>query len=418
MDSLEKRLITQSQILAIKEKLIGTSFESETNFARWIRDDEGKILRELIRLSGATRYYESGTCNGYSACWAFEALSSKKGDVYTFDPVNRNKIWDVIDIGLAKNQIHYFQEKFSGGIGRLLQHRLIFPIAIFIDGDHGCEAITDELNAIKKFLRSGDLIVFHDARERKVGKTIFRFLRHAPECRSLEFKTRRQIHALFYDTSKIPAGDESEEPITVQIESEMDWETEKVKNIPEWECSEKLWVDYPEKALLSSSEQHLLYDTAKRLGSGNYANLGAYTGASAACLSLGLKQKGYTGKIYSVDDYTLLPKLQLFPERMVNHFKDMGIDQYLVVCPGTTFEWGKKLQGVKFKFVFIDAGHRYKDAKQDFMLWSPLVEVGGEIAFHDIEYTNVNKVIEEDIDYSKWELVRHTWRTKVFKKIA
>jgi predicted O-methyltransferase YrrM len=42
------------------------------------------------------------------------------------------------------------------------------------------------------------------------------------------------------------------------------------------------------------------------------------------------------------------------------------------------------LSGRKLDFLFIDGDHTYEGVKQDFELYSPLVEKGGTIAFHDI----------------------------------
>ena len=292
------------------------------------------------------------------------------------------------------------------------------PISFFIDGEHGRGDVTKDWNTIKPYLRSGDLIVFHDMNIKSVRKAWVGTIKSTiPPTRELFFRIGRHILAVFYDTDTIPAGDESLEPITIKLESEMDWDTEKVRDIPEWRNSEKPWDQYPEKALLSSSESHLLYDTGKRLGDGNYANLGTYTGASAAFLAMGMKAAGSKGKVFAVDDFSLKNKLEAYPQRMVDHFADFGLHDHLTVCKGLTEPVGIRLRDneEKFRFVFIDAGHRYTDALSDFYIWSPMIDKDGELAFHDVEYTNVNKVIEEEV-LKDWKLVRHVWRTKVFKR--
>jgi predicted O-methyltransferase YrrM len=42
------------------------------------------------------------------------------------------------------------------------------------------------------------------------------------------------------------------------------------------------------------------------------------------------------------------------------------------------------LAGRSVDFLFIDAGHAYEDARQDFELYEPLVRPGGIVAFHDV----------------------------------
>ena len=42
------------------------------------------------------------------------------------------------------------------------------------------------------------------------------------------------------------------------------------------------------------------------------------------------------------------------------------------------------LNNGKIDFLFIDADHSYKGVKKDFKMYSPLVRLGGIIAFRDI----------------------------------
>ncbi len=73
----------------------------------------------------------------------------------------------------------------------------------------------------------------------------------------------------------------------------------KVRDVPEWAGAKKPWTAYQEPAAMVSSECHFLYDVVTKLGPGNYANLGAYRGGSAAFMAFGLKEinaediKGY-----------------------------------------------------------------------------------------------------------------------------
>ena len=66
--------------------------------------------------------------------------------------------------------------------------------------------------------------------------------------------------------------------------------------------------------------------------------------------------------------------------------------------------------------IFIDADHHYESCKLDFELWSPLLEVGGEVAFHDIDTVSVNKVISELDD--SWEEIEGKYLIRAFKKIC
>lgn len=198
----------------------------------------------------------------------------------------------------------------------------------------------------------------------------------------------------------------------------LNWRTEKVRDIDDWAKHPKPYNEYKEKALLSSSEKHFLYHSAKRLGGGNYANLGTWGGVSAACMAYGLRDAGQTGTIYAVDIFSI-PKVRHMPEKIPQNFRDLGLDKHvdLTICKGWTAEWAEKLKDVKFKFIFVDADHSYEACKEDFDLWSPMLEVGGEIAFHDCEYESVDNVMNENLKEPEWKFVRQIWRIKQYKRV-
>jgi cephalosporin hydroxylase len=52
--------------------------------------------------------------------------------------------------------------------------------------------------------------------------------------------------------------------------------------------------------------------------------------------------------------------------------------------PSTLSQLASVLQGTQLDVLFIDADHSYDGVKKDFEMYSPLVKLGGIIAFHDI----------------------------------
>ncbi len=187
----------------------------------------------------------------------------------------------------------------------------------------------------------------------------------------------------------------------------------------EWVKEEKPWASNPswinEKGQQSSIEFHYLYRTALRLGKGNSANLGVLTGDSTRAIAYGAFPNG--GHVYGVDMFTgrAITKREITPDMIVERFKEIGLGETVTICKGLTSEWAEKLSHLKFKFIFVDAGHRYVNVKEDFELWSPLLEEGGEIAFHDVDMDNVDAVCSEVLDEG-WELVEHVWKIKSFKR--
>ncbi len=66
-------------------------------------------------------------------------------------------------------------------------------------------------------------------------------------------------------------------------------------------------------------------------------------------------------------------------------------------------------------FLFIDGGHDYTTCMADWINYSPLVRLGGLIAFHDMgqEYPDVRKVFEKVLESSPGKLVsREICRSK------
>lgn len=165
-----------------------------------------------------------------------------------------------------------------------------------------------------------------------------------------------------------------------------------------WANEDKPYKDYPHRGLLYSSEAHFIYDAALRLGAGNYAHLGVFRGFSAWLSAHGLKQLKADGKIYCVDIWNRSAEPV---ERLLPPFAEQGLDHYLEICKGTTEEWGQRLKELKFKFVFVDASHELVDVLKDMELWCPLVEVGGEIAFHDCNLNTVTEALKSMPDNFK-----------------
>ncbi len=195
----------------------------------------------------------------------------------------------------------------------------------------------------------------------------------------------------------------------------------RVKDHSEWRNEPKPWgvPKYPHKSQHSSTEAHYLYRTALELGAGNYANLGVFRGGSVNFIAEGLRQRGEGGKVYGVDLFDTGGKCVNGAETIENLtevFEERGLMKYVEFCKGYTHEWPERLSHLKFKYIFVDADHYYESVKQDFELWSPLLEPDGLIGFHDTDMNTIDKFLTEDMD--GWELVDHVYRIKSFRKKA
>ena len=181
-----------------------------------------------------------------------------------------------------------------------------------------------------------------------------------------------------------------------------------------WKDEDKPWTRpvYPHKSQHSSIESHYLYRNVLELGSGNYANLGVFRGGSTDCIAQGLKKLG-GGQLYAVDLFQKVNGAENV-EDLIEIFKDRGTYEYTTFCEGYTHEWPERLKHLQFKFIFIDADHYYETCKQDFDLWSPLLEPDGVVAFHDVDFNTVDAFLRTEM--GDWELVDHVYRIKSYRK--
>jgi predicted O-methyltransferase YrrM len=191
----------------------------------------------------------------------------------------------------------------------------------------------------------------------------------------------------------------------------------RVKDHPKWAYEAKPWAGYPHTSgnMHKSIEAHYMYRTAKQMG-GNIANLGAYKGHSTATFAYGIRDGKKNGTVYAVDLFNHIgaPGEQL--ALLKGGIEQCGLSKYVEVCEGFTQDWAPRLAHVRFNIILIDADHHYESCKNDFELWSPMLNRNGLVMFHDVEYDTVNRVIEECLLGDKWELVEHVFKLKTLRR--
>lgn len=203
--------------------------------------------------------------------------------------------------------------------------------------------------------------------------------------------------------------------------SRISFETEKVRDIPDWSLQPKPYTAFRQKKLTSSAESHLFYHYGRTLGPGSYADVGVYRGGSVVALAHGMKDAGHAGVLYAVDLFdaggdsaNCQPNADT-PAILRNYFDAFFPSIELRICQGDSSKWGRAVHA-PLRFCFIDADHTYEGCKKDVEAWAPHVEVGGVLAFHDTDFDTVDQVIRELPPC--WQLERHIFRTKAFRRVA
>lgn len=173
-------------------------------------------------------------------------------------------------------------------------------------------------------------------------------------------------------------------------------------------------------AMLEFGEEELLYDIPRLIGGGNIANLGHARGGSAILLARGLKDRDLDGHVTSVDVFKAPHRQQL--DAVIKVLVETDALDRVTIRHGRTDDVGEQLfnEGRFFSFVFIDADHSYDGVKNDFLLWSQMVEIGGWIGFHDTNQEFSRKVLDEElIGNANWKEHEdlHVNRIRIFEKL-
>lgn len=149
-------------------------------------------------------------------------------------------------------------------------------------------------------------------------------------------------------------------------------------------------------------------------------NIGTFCGKSTAFLASGTKQK-----VYAIDLWNDRPK-EYVPDKFdiahgyhlkstyrefIRNMQEYGLDNVIPVKGDSNVigkTWKEPL-GV----LFIDGDHHYKQALNDYELFSKHLVDGGYLAIHDIVIKTVKKLIDEVIIPSglwvEFELVETLW---------
>ena len=144
------------------------------NKGRWVTIEEGHILNQITIDFKPEYIFESGTANGFSTLW----LSLYGAPVFTFDPVNRYKMWGCIEESLTN--ITYVQETFK-----------MLPISypdfseskklFFLDGLHTASGLKEDYDTVMSYASAGDTVLFHDLNINACSRAYHRMQKHAIE---------------------------------------------------------------------------------------------------------------------------------------------------------------------------------------------------------------------------------------------
>lgn len=168
---------------------------------------------------------------------------------------------------------------------------------------------------------------------------------------------------------------------------------------------------------LKMVEAEYLYQVPKRLGHGDYIDLGTYKGRSACMLAAGIIEHDVGGRVFTVDKFDAKTMTsgrgRDTYDAAVSAFGERDLLGTINLINADTAEVALRFDRVNF--VFVDADHAYEGVLRDFLAWSPIAD---ELAFHDSDTEGVAKLLKKLPSFGwekQGEVHTLTWWTKCIK---
>jgi len=133
--------------------------------------------------------------------------------------------------------------------------------------------------------------------------------------------------------------------------------------------------------------------------------LGSHLGRSSGYLAAGAR-KGKGAKLVCIDAWGGEGRLETFKSNME---RLEVLDQITIVQAMTEDAFKKFNKKKKIGLLFIDAEHLYDPTLREYQEWSPLIPIGGWLAFHDSrhqekDWPDVERVVADHVTPSgEWE---------------
>lgn len=142
-------------------------------------------------------------------------------------------------------------------------------------------------------------------------------------------------------------------------------------------------------------------------GTGVTVELGSWRGLTTCYLATACRIRG-GGRVFAVDTFegtreggARYPSVAKHDGNTRGAFNDQiqraGVMGLVTPLVGYTHEVVNRYDGGPIRFLLVDADHSYEGVRRDFRLWSPLVEPGGLIVFHDYLMPEVARFVDDDV---------------------
>jgi len=135
-----------------------------------------------------------------------------------------------------------------------------------------------------------------------------------------------------------------------------------------------------------------IYNLAKA-SNNTIVEIGAYRGRSTIALALG-NREGNKNKIISIDPFIAHGEVEQNKETCLRYWDRAKVRDEITLIQDYSYNVNLN---ENIGFLLIDGEHTYEGVKNDYLKFSPLVEQGGFIAFHDFHLKGVKQFFDEFI---------------------
>ena len=159
--------------------------------------------------------------------------------------------------------------------------------------------------------------------------------------------------------------------------------------------------------------------------SGTFVEVGCWLGASTSYMGELIKHNKKDGKFFAVDTWEGSPDEEIHARLIASRGGDIfsifkenmeaaGIKDIVNPIRKPSVEAAKDFEDESIDFVYIDAGHTYKEVYEDLTSWIPKVKKGGFVGGHDyyphfIRGNGVKEAVHEFFERDELTIIENSW---------
>lgn len=183
---------------------------------------------------------------------------------------------------------------------------------------------------------------------------------------------------------------------------------------------------------LSAEEAETLNHFSRLAPEGHFLEIGSFCGRSSVIIGGVIAQRNNpTHKLFCCDPFGNVGKAEetsttkRWAQRKRSSFEtfrrnilNQNLEQWIVTLAGKSDDI-LPLINHHYTFIFVDGAHDYDSVTRDIGLVTHKVQSGGYILFHDATSTQVNRAINDHLDFTQFKEINHpSGSIAIYQRIA